>query len=650
MKKLFLIISAIYSTLALGQASPTMGINDVYKTTLSISWTVPSGATAIEVERATNRDFTSSTQIYSGISSQLIEQSGLTENSWYYFRARASYSGVYSSWVIDSTHTFWTPWAWDRGGNRIATSADLSLDPDISVGDFLIVGATHGYFYDSSGGSIQGLVVPALAAGKKVRILGWLWMDLLQLDMSNNVGTAASPYYITNTGGQYMGKLYIGNAVHCIVTGQYSTANKTGYHTYRGFDDPNNWNKLSRTFGLYAKGVFTDFDFINSSFTGSNVTFEYAEVGSGGYSGVTLKDDATNVTMDSFYMHHLYIHDTGGEGFYIGRTTGDPKHAIEDFTIENVVTVRNGMNGIQIGQMRKSNIIRNNVVVNSGYKWNNNQLGANQDQAIQFGVRENGFVFRNNIVAGSAGEFLNWFMVSDTTQDHPLTSQTSTVNNNVFIDSKQMSGGYVTARSGFHGTTNNDSNYYGYLSRDTAVYFVLYPWLNYPRDKVLYLQDASGGATATFNASTNTYDNTITSGGSFADSPDPAFTVTGSGNTRLSTNISRPVFNNYMDGLLDNDFSASEQWVSTQMGTATLRTYKLNDIVRYNGRFFKSLQNNNTSHQPTGVTDSYWQLLIFSNGRLTPPDDVRLVSNNLYARKQMGLTYKVAKRKGIVYY
>lgn len=65
--------------------------------------------------------------------------------------------------------------------------------------------------------------------------------------------------------------------------------------------------------------------------------------------------------------------------------------------------------------------------------------------------------------------------------------------------------------------------------------------------------------------------------------------------------------------------------------------YRQNEIVRHNGRWYLSLHDSNVGNQPTGNTDSHWELIVWSNGRLYPPDDVRLLTTDLYAVKGIGL-------------
>src|SRR5215216_6411178 len=78
---------------------PAMSFTEVYKTSLTISWTVPPGAINCTVEKSTDSLFTSAEKIYSG-PGQLIDVTGLSENTVYYFRMRTrDKAGTESNWI-----------------------------------------------------------------------------------------------------------------------------------------------------------------------------------------------------------------------------------------------------------------------------------------------------------------------------------------------------------------------------------------------------------------------------------------------------------------------------------------------------------------------------------------------------------------------
>src|SRR5215213_829246 len=66
---------------------PAMSFTEVYKTSLSLSWTIPPGTLNCTVEKSTDSLFGSADKIYSG-PGQLIDVTGLSENTVYYFRIK----------------------------------------------------------------------------------------------------------------------------------------------------------------------------------------------------------------------------------------------------------------------------------------------------------------------------------------------------------------------------------------------------------------------------------------------------------------------------------------------------------------------------------------------------------------------------------
>lgn len=744
MRRILTIVFLFCATISFAQVTaPKLGIQEIYSNSLVLSWTKPSGVASFELQRATDRNFTSASTIYSG-ANQLYQESSLTQNTWYYYRVR-SYDGVstYSSWIVDSAKTFWTPTASSQGGNRIATSADLSIDPFINVGDYLIVGTDSyddgNYPWSGSIGGVAGLQIPQLPHYyNKVCILGGRGYDFINLDMSLCTGTKDSLRVVTNIGGQVQATIGFGNLHFVKFTGKYDSVSKTGNKNYRGFDT-NDWSKLEGSFGFFARGNYAHPELIITHVHGNTDSsiIEYVETGEGGYSGMTVKNDNGTVPMKNIVIRKCYTHDTGGESYYIGSTQPNPQMPVIGFEMYDNLIARPGLNAVQVGQMKGATYIHNNVFVNGGFKWNHS-FQRDQDQAVQLQSRENGSVFRDNLVVGNAGQWVNWFMIDDPNYDSPQAWQNTIVSHNLFTDQKSYSGGYITARVGYRGTATLDSNYFGGVAKSHDAYraiFLADTGFTYGRYILLENFDSSQ---TTWNSHKNTIDNSIRSniplalGGS---------NVTNNGNVndiRLSTPLRRPHFNNYMDLDTSYDYSSMEAWIGAQnpewnlynragqvwdsikganlstsatsitiptthpttinatvgtgkrypvgerldftngsntfrgtvtaynsstgavtltsvsnTGTGTFsswnvaldiesinvyRIYKLGEIVRYNGRFYKSLENNNTNNQPTGATDSHWQLLIFSNGRLYPPDDVRLPSNDFYAAQGMGLT------------
>jgi hypothetical protein len=754
MKKLLFLL-LLLPFFSRGQEAPVLGLQEVFRDTLVATWTSPATSTATQVQRSSSRDFaTTTTTVFDSASGgrQIAIERGLTQHTWYYYRARSGYPGsVWSQWKVDSVRTFWTPTASSQGGHRIATSADLALDPFINVGDYLIVGSDsypENDLWGAGVGGYSGLQVPKLAVGAKVCIMGDIGYDYITLDMSlNTQGTDASPVIITNIGGQVKARINFGNMKHVLFTGKYDPVKKTGNARYLGFDKAD-WSVLNGSFGFYAKGRWDHPGQIITHMHGDtdSSTVEYIETGEGGYSGMTIKNDGGTIPMKGITLRYLYTHDTGGEGYYIGSTQAEPQMPVVNFTMHNCVVVRSGLNGIQFGQMLGSSSIHNNVFAASGFEVFNSFMKY-QDQAIQPSMRRNGVRLRYNMVPGTAGDFINSINAPQYSapSDTAVFTDTSVLSQNYFADSKSWGGGYINSKGRFLGHYYIDSNYLTGLGRSNAAYAVIFPNDVTPHDYgfqwELLAYDSPKPplkGKITLHSRYNSFD-----ASGFQLNPQFVKRSTTPDSILMDTAFNRPMaiprarFSNYMDMDSAGDYSAAERWVAlyctqwnqysrfgtkfqtirdnnassstttlaiptthpsvitltvgtgkayrvgeqldftsgantwrgtitaynsatgsvtvnsvSNTGTGTFsswtvqqwiesimidRVYNTGDIVRHESRFYKSLQNNNVNHQPTGGTDSWWKLIVFSNGRCLPPDDFRLKTGDFYAQKGFGL-------------
>jgi hypothetical protein len=141
---------------------------------------------------------------------------------------------------------------------------------------------------------------------------------------------------------------------------------------------------------------------------------DHVEVFNVGFAGIMAKtdptcDDATirgNFTMHDISLHHNYVHDTGGEGFYVGNSfynegVNNTKcgvrmpHAIEGVKIFNNVVKNSGWEGIQVGSATVGAAIYNNTIENYGTKNVNNQRTG-----LQIGEGTGGLCYNNYIKSG----------------------------------------------------------------------------------------------------------------------------------------------------------------------------------------------------------------------------------------------------------
>lgn len=219
--------------------------------------------------------------------------------------------------------------------------------------------------------------------------------------LKNFNGTASNPITIINKGGKvvFTGSLSVpyglktSHCSHIKVLGTGDPSIKYGFevngtHVGRAYDD-----------------LSTDFEVANVEIHGT------------GFAGVFAKTDPTcdpatqrgNFVMQNISLHDNYIHDTGGEGFYIGNSffanghNVSPcgmvlPHEIWGCRVYNNITLRTGCEGIQVGCATKGCEIFDNSVTSPGQT----PFADAQNNGIQMGEGTGGKCY-NNIVKNSPG-------------------------------------------------------------------------------------------------------------------------------------------------------------------------------------------------------------------------------------------------------
>jgi hypothetical protein len=147
----------------------------------------------------------------------------------------------------------------------------------------------------------------------------------------------------------------------------------------------------------------------------TQVEVDHLEVAYAGFSGIMAKTDPTcdnatirgNFVMRNVSLHHNYVHDSGGEGFYVGHTfylNGVNTscgvrlpHIIEGLKIFNNVIKNSGWESIQVGSTPGGAEVYNNRIENYGVK---NTIY--QNNGVQFGEGAPGR-FYNNFIKGGKG-------------------------------------------------------------------------------------------------------------------------------------------------------------------------------------------------------------------------------------------------------
>jgi hypothetical protein len=145
----------------------------------------------------------------------------------------------------------------------------------------------------------------------------------------------------------------------------------------------------------------------------TNFEVDHLEIANSGFAGIMAKTDPTcdnatirgNFVMRDIKLHDNYVHDTGGEGFYVGNsfyTNGMSTacgvrlpHTIEGLKIYNNRVKNSGWESIQVGCTPKGAEVYNNRIENYGVK-----NVKYQNNGVQFGEGAPGKFYGNTIKGG----------------------------------------------------------------------------------------------------------------------------------------------------------------------------------------------------------------------------------------------------------
>lgn len=215
------------------------------------------------------------------------------------------------------------------------------------------------------------------------------------LEFHNLVGTEEAPIIIRNFGGQV--RIVADDKWHAIKT------EKSKYFRITG-------GTVSGQYGIHVEGGEMGLKLDGLS---TNFEVDHVEVANSGFAGIMAKtdptcDDATirgNFTMYDVSLHDNFIHDTGGEGFYVGNSFWDGMdrtcgkrlpHEIKGLKIYNNIVKNTGWEAIQVGCAIEGSEIYNNAIENYGTV--NKQ---HQNNGIQIGIGTGGLVYNNLIKKGT---------------------------------------------------------------------------------------------------------------------------------------------------------------------------------------------------------------------------------------------------------
>jgi hypothetical protein len=432
----------------------------------------------------------------------------------------------------------------------------------------------------------------------------------------------AHPLIITNQGGQVVvgpdkGANFIwsmGGGSNWILTGRYDPDAQTGdagfqghrcgaYVTSRDHYGFQSDDGLDLTAPYLHMGVAvadaTDFE------------IEYVEVERSGFAGFRFLNQATSQDdhpMANVKLHDTYVHDTAGEGIYIGWTGGPPSNLMAGMQIYDNRFVRTGNEALQIQELGEGSHVHHNVMLNGGMHFRDNGLGAYQDNNSQIQMRAGNIEIDHNVLVGAAGLLLNSFG-SPESGDADIHV---TFHDNYFAGNRSGMAAY------FNGTTPATSTYaidHNYFRALDFSYDEIDP--NATDPKILF--GVNGGMKAAIAFTNNTWEGgeAITYGLAGPDGAQGAVTATG--NTMGSVT---PIA--FRDAL-DVSETGIEFWTpSTPRNPSNPpRTYEPGETVEYEDGVLYRCTKENTNHPPPDHADEW-------TASPPPADDLRLAPGSPY--------------------
>jgi len=218
------------------------------------------------------------------------------------------------------------------------------------------------------------------------------------LTLRNFHGTASNPITFINKGGKVV--FQVDQA------GSYALKTDNCSHfKFLGSGDP------SYKYGFEVNGSHNgmSFDHLTTDFE-----LAYVEVHNTGFAGIMAKTDPScdpatwrgHFVMQNISVHDNYVHNTGGEGFYLGNSFYQNgrnltcgvilPHEVWNIKVYNNITSSTGCEGIQVGCATRGCEIYNNSVTSPGQS----PFANAQSNGIQMGEGTGGKC-HNNIVKNS---------------------------------------------------------------------------------------------------------------------------------------------------------------------------------------------------------------------------------------------------------
>lgn len=426
------------------------------------------------------------------------------------------------------------------------------------------------------------------------------------------------PLVITNRGGQVkIGALRDGYVLSLnggsgwVLTGRNDPDSQTGDPGFPGHEGCRYANSRD------TYGILSDDEFRTSGSFGIGVgagatdfELEFLEIRRSGFAGVVLKTDKDpTATMRNVSVHDLYVHDTGGEGTYIGSTQFDAtkpsggEHAFTGLRVFRNRFLRTATESFQIGMLGDDCEVHHNVMALGALAWRF-AFAQYQDTGVQYGARFGRQAFHHNVVVGAAALLFNFFPQPRDGDPHAAGDEVSITDN--YFGYGLSGGGYVQNASDKVTSYRFDRNFLGPLTfRYADLYDGAKPptsffYVNNSESKVSFADNQLSGPLALVNKETGN--------------------VTVSGTKKVT--LPPPPFRDFLGLPRELDYRRVEMWgAEATLGKKGPITYAKGDYVLHKGELYE-LSAATSAGQPPDTNPTVWKKLP------PPPDDVRLESGS----------------------
>ncbi len=518
---------------------------------------------------------------------------------------------------------------------RFATTEDQKNMIGVYAGDLLVDGPTrleNNKKIISIGDKFEDKIGP----GQRILIAGGdydaIWIECIAS------GSRSKPIIITNYKGQVKAKhIKIAGLRHFKLTGKYDPKTKTGDKSFRGHDGGYAYSQ-----GKY--GIFIDNQWLSTSKflleitskkikgtesrqMSSDFELEYIESGNGGYSNI-IKANNEKYVSENIKIHDCYIHDTNGEGIYMGNTSIKGEQGIfKNVEIYNNRILRTGLDALQVVQTGGESKIHNNVL-DGGMKWRSSFMDS-QDFGASLSFVSGGVAFFNNIIINGGNALFQVFLEKENWYNHPGKSNKVSIHNNLFLYSRSGLGAYLGPyKANFEGLTLDISK------NDFVATGYQYNKLHEDKNEAKYM--IIGGYAGNGTIQNNRWSSGKSKKDFFSSNFESGYTV--GQNENLP--IEQVSFENYASN--GYGFNFLEFWtdklnIGKDKGKPV--TYESGEVVSWKSKIYICIKANSLI-EPGIHSDweKYWRLLKFNNGKShLPADDVRVKKDNYHFKLQRGI-------------